>query len=98
MTWRFGQHMGSNGLLPIASQCPLMPESITWRKREVSMKWGFLCGNVAEGEARHLLSPHERPWLCRSRKRWILPVWVFGSASINFTERGYLNGAMVALT
>jgi hypothetical protein len=49
---------------------------------------------------RHLLSPHEAPdgGLCRSRKRWILPVWVFGSASMNFTERGYLNGAMVALT
>src|SRR5580704_14212890 len=33
-----------------------------------------------------------------SRKRWIFPVCVFGSASMNFTDRGYLNGAMVALT
>jgi len=50
--------------------------------------------------SRHLLSPHEAPegGPCRSRKRWILPVWVFGSASMNFTERGYLNGAIVALT
>ncbi len=26
----------------------------------------------------------------RSRKRWILPVCVFGKASVNFSERGYL--------
>ena len=25
-----------------------------------------------------------------SLKRWILPVWVFGSAATNLTERGYL--------
>ena len=25
-----------------------------------------------------------------SRNRWIFPVWVFGKASRNFTERGYL--------
>ncbi len=39
---------------------------------------------------------HDAPGF--SRKRWIFPVGVFGSASMNFTERGYLNGAMVALT
>src|ERR1700720_4651988 len=39
---------------------------------------------------------HDAPG--RRRKRWIFPVGVFGSASVNFTERGYLNGAMVALT
>ena len=33
-----------------------------------------------------------------SRKRWTFPVCVFGNASMNFTERGYLYGAMVALT
>ena len=25
-----------------------------------------------------------------SRNRWTFPVWVFGNASRNFTERGYL--------
>ena len=25
-----------------------------------------------------------------NRKRWILPVWVFGRAGVNVTERGYL--------
>ncbi len=44
----------------------------------------------------NFIAPYGAP--CRNRKRWILPVWVFGSASMNFTERGYLNGAMVALT
>src|SRR5215469_12115162 len=44
----------------------------------------------------HRSPPYVAVW--RSRKRWILPVWVFGSASMNLTERGYLNGAMVALT
>ena len=34
----------------------------------------------------------------RRRKRWIFPVCVFGSASTNFTDRGYLKGAIVALT
>src|SRR5882672_3598779 len=35
---------------------------------------------------------------CRSLKRWILPVGVLGSASMNFTDRGYLYGAIDALT
>src|SRR5262245_28223388 len=34
----------------------------------------------------------------RSLKRWIFPVAVLGSASRNFTDRGYLYGAIVALT
>jgi NAD(P)-dependent dehydrogenase (short-subunit alcohol dehydrogenase family) len=33
-----------------------------------------------------------------SLNRWILPVCVLGSAATNFTERGYLKGAMVAFT
>ena len=32
---------------------------------------------------------HDWPWFL-SWKRWILPVWVFGRAVVNFTERGYL--------
>jgi hypothetical protein len=27
---------------------------------------------------------------CFNLKRWILPVWVLGKASMNLTERGYL--------
>src|SRR5712664_59357 len=34
----------------------------------------------------------------RSLKRWIFPVAVFGSASTNSTQRGYLNGARRSLT
>src|SRR5262249_40246907 len=34
----------------------------------------------------------------RNLKRWIFPVCVFGKASTNLTTRGYLYGAMVALT
>jgi non-ribosomal peptide synthetase component E (peptide arylation enzyme) len=34
----------------------------------------------------------------RSRKRWILPLGVFGSASTNSISRGYLYGAVTALT
>ena len=33
-----------------------------------------------------------------NRNRWIFPVCVFGSACTNITERGYLYGAIVALT
>ncbi len=35
---------------------------------------------------------------CRRRKRWILPVCVFGNCVVNTMERGYLKGAMVAFT
>ena len=34
----------------------------------------------------------------RRRKRWILPVWVLGRASVNTIERGYLKGAIAAFT
>src|ERR1700732_1952234 len=32
-------------------------------------------------------------WGARSLKRWIFPLAVFGSSSINSIQRGYLNGA-----
>src|SRR5215510_2892239 len=57
--------------------------------RVQELMWRLRCG--------HWLAPED----CtpgRSLKRWILPVGVLGSASMNFIDRGYLYGAIVALT
>jgi hypothetical protein len=55
---------------------------------------GFLAGGSL-GRVSHLNRAFHYS-IAPKRKRWILPVWVFGRATVNFAQRGYLYGAIVA--
>src|SRR5262249_27173461 len=80
-----------------------VPADLTGNEHEASragnpvgVTLGTLPGLRMQEVQRRVLSAHARGSASavlaagRSRKRWILPVCVFGSAPVNLMERGYL--------